>query len=63
MEYREHNCFLRNNHRSRQSNLPPLLHDNPEETNTLREFMKKEIDGLTVDKVYAYFRDFFADEG
>ena len=55
--YRVHDSFLRNSHRSRQSSLPPLLHDNPLETNALRQFIRKEIDCISVDKVHAYVTD------
>jgi hypothetical protein len=56
-EYRVHNSFFRNGHRSRQSSLPPLLHDNPTETNALRQFIRKEIACISVDKVHAYVTD------
>jgi hypothetical protein len=50
--------FTRYHHRSRKAKLPPLLFDNPEETFASKEFIKKGLDGISIEKVYHYINDF-----
>ena len=56
-EFCSHNVFLIHRHQSKRNPLLRLLLDNPDEAFSIRKFVLKNLDCITVETVHSYIKD------